>query len=505
MVVAATAPFATVKLPRIDSFIPAHLAIIFVSDLVTAILLLHQSSLIGSRALLVLASGYLFSALIVVPQALTFPGVFAPHGLLGAGVQSSAWLNVFGNSGFATAVAGYACLKGGSRRKEARLPLARPAIYGSVTGVVGVVCALTWGVTAGHNFMPRLFLDDLRLAPLAPYVTGAVVAMCVLALLLMYVRRRSVLDLWVMVTTSMLFAQMALTTFALVSRFTLGYYVNRGLAVAVSAVVLIALLSALMRQQAALSDANMRLEQERENKLMSLEAMTASISHELRQPLAAIAANGGAALRFLKRAPPDLEEVRSALDSMVVTSHRASRIFDNLDAMFGRTNQRQEPVDVNEVIVAALRALRGELDVHGVTTRTELTSELPLVMGHSGQLQQVVLNLLRNGIQAMDAIKGRDRVLRVKTEHNGRDAITVAVEDTGTGIDPDKLDSIFEAFVTTKPQGTGLGLAICRRIIDIHGGQLTASSNGNCGALFQFVLPIKLAAGSSTPGASLAG
>jgi signal transduction histidine kinase len=170
-----------------------------------------------------------------------------------------------------------------------------------------------------------------------------------------------------------------------------------------------------------------------------------------------------------------------------------------LRALFGSINQGQEPVDVNEMILGALRSLRGELDVHGVTTRIELTSELPPVMGHSGQLQEVILNLLRNGIEAMDTVKGGNRVLRVQTAHNGRDAIAVAVEDTGPGIDPKKLDGIFDAFVTTKPQGMGLGLAICRMIIERHGGQLTASSNGNCGgALFQFVLPIKLAAGSST-------
>jgi signal transduction histidine kinase len=271
------------------------------------------------------------------------------------------------------------------------------------------------------------------------------------------------------------------------------------LAVSLCAFVLAALFAERRESEARLVRSNMMLERERNNKLMNLEAMTASISHEVRQPLATIATNGGAALRFLGRAKPDLDEVRSALDSIVAASHRASQIFDNLRALFGSTNQGQQPVDVNEMIIGALRALRGELDLHGVTTRTELTSELPLVMGHSGQLQEVILNLLRNGIEAMDTIKGGNRMLRVKTEHDGRDAITVAVEDTGPGIDPKKLDGIFDAFVTTKPQGMGLGLAICRMIIERHGGQLTASSNGNRGALFQFVLPIEPVVASSTP------
>ncbi len=119
-------------------------------------------------------------------------------------------------------------------------------------------------------------------------------------------------------------------------------------------------------------------------------------------------------------------------------------------------------------------------------------------MGHRGQLQEVVLNLARNGIEAMDMIKGGDRVLQVKTEHNGTDAITVSVEDTEPGIDVQRLEGIFDAFFTTKPRGMGLGLAICRMIIDRHGGQLTALSDGKRGALFQFVLPIEATGRTST-------
>jgi signal transduction histidine kinase len=127
-----------------------------------------------------------------------------------------------------------------------------------------------------------------------------------------------------------------------------------------------------------------------------------------------------------------------------------------------------------------------------------LTSGLPLVMGHRGQLQEVILNLARNAIEAMDAIEDRIRVLQFKTGRDDGDAIAVAIQDTGAGIDPEKLDAIFDAFVTTKPKGMGLGLAICRMIIDRHNGQLTASSDGKSWALFRFVLPIKSETGAST-------
>jgi signal transduction histidine kinase len=270
------------------------------------------------------------------------------------------------------------------------------------------------------------------------------------------------------------------------------------LAVSLCAFVLAALFDERRENEAHLARSNMMLQRERNNKLMNLEAMAASISHEVRQPLAAIATNGGAAKRFLRHAPPDLEEALSALDRIVVASHRATQVFDNIRALFGSAEQRHEAIDVNEMVRVALRALRGELDEHEVATRTELTSGLPLVMGHRGQLQEVILNLARNAIEAMDAIEDRSRVLQFKTEHDDRDAIAVALQDTGPGIDPEKLDAIFDAFVTTKPKGMGLGLAICRMIIDRHNGQLTASSDGKSGALFRFVLPIKSATGAST-------
>ena len=217
----------------------------------------------------------------------------------------------------------------------------------------------------------------------------------------------------------------------------------------------------------------------------------------MRQPLAIIAMSGDRALRFLGRTPPDLEEVRSAQNNIIAASHRASEVFDNIRALFGKVDQGYEPINLNEMVLETLRALYGDLDVHNVTHRTELTPELPLVMGHRGQLREVVLNLARNAIEAMDATKEGSRVLQLRTQREGQDAVALAVEDTGPGIDPETLEGIFDAFVTTKPQGMGLGLAICRMIIERHDGKISAWSNKERGgALFQFILPIKSTAGS---------
>ena len=261
------------------------------------------------------------------------------------------------------------------------------------------------------------------------------------------------------------------------------------LVVALTAFVLAALFTERRESVARLAHANLLLEHERDNKLMNVEAIAASIAHEIKQPLAAIVMNGGAALQLLGTAPPDHDEVRAALNDMIADSHRTSEVFEGIRALFRKVDHERQQIDMNEIILRVLQSLRGELKDHGVTTRTELMLELPLVEGNRNQLQQVVFNLVHNALEAMNATTDRSRVLRVRTEHCGRDAIAVAVEDSGPGIDPKQLDGIFDAFFTTKAHGMGLGLAICRMIIGRHGGQLTVSSDGKRGALFQFVLP----------------
>ena len=159
--------------------------------------------------------------------------------------------------------------------------------------------------------------------------------------------------------------------------------------------------------------------------------------------------------------------------------------------MFRRDDQERQAINVNEIALEVLQSSRGELAEHRVTTRTELASELPLISGHKRQLQQVISNLVQNAIEAMDNTTDRDRVLQVRTGLQNSDAIVVAVEDSGPGFDPKQLGSLFDAFFTTKSHGIGLGLAICRMIVERHGGQLTAASDGNNGARFQFVLPTK--------------
>jgi signal transduction histidine kinase len=272
------------------------------------------------------------------------------------------------------------------------------------------------------------------------------------------------------------------------ARYSLGFYGGRTLALVTSTVVLVILLAEMTRLYALLARSNVMLRHEQNNKLMSLEALAASISHEVRQPLTGISASGSALLRFVEGSPPKLDKMRSAAERIIAAAHRASQILDDIRDLFGSVERAQSPVDMNDLAVKALRALDSELKSHNVATRIQLASRLPPIMGHSGQLEEVIVNLIQNAVDAMDSVDNDRRVLRVRTEHKG-DAISVAIEDTGPGIDPKNSDNIFDAFFTTKPHGMGLGLAICRMIIERHKGQLAVSSANPHGALFRVMLP----------------
>jgi signal transduction histidine kinase len=497
VVIGLTAPFALIPV-RIDAFVPVLAAILFVNDFITATLLLGQFSIIRSRALLVIAAAYFFTGLMAISFALTFPGVFSPTGLLGAGLQSSAWIYNFWHYGFPAAAIVYAALRGADGANNVSPGSTRSAIWWSVAIVISLVCGLTWLATAGEELLPHLFLDSIHPTPLARIVTSTNTFICALALALLYTRRRSVLDLWLMVVLCAWFTELALLDVLLFPRFTFGFYAGRGFSLVTSIVVLVVLLAEMTRLYARLAGSNISLQRERDNKLMNVEAITSSISHEIKQPLTAIEANGSAALLFLAHVPPNLCEVREGLSEIVSEGRRAREILDGIRALFGSADQERSPINVNEIILEALHILRGELKEHGIIARTELSLELPIVMGHEGQLREVIINLVRNAIEAMRTIKDRSRMVRVMTQLDGRDSITVAVQDAGPGIEPEQLERIFDAFVTTKPQGMGLGLAICRMIAERHGGQLSVRSDKKGGgALFQFILPLKSAAGAT--------
>jgi signal transduction histidine kinase len=246
----------------------------------------------------------------------------------------------------------------------------------------------------------------------------------------------------------------------------------------------------LMNSEARLARANKMLQRERDNKLMNVGAAISAISHELKQPLTAIVTKGSAARRFLERTPSDTPRVQAILGEIVGASFRANEVLENIHSLFGH-DQEPHPTDVNELVRDSLRLMHEQFERYRITILTQFAPDLPAVPAHKGQLQEVVINLLQNSVDAMETVE-KARFLRIRTEHHGQGAIGLSIQDSGKGIDARMIDTIFDAFVTTKAKGKGLGLAISKMIIDRHDGQLTASSAGSeNGAIFQITLPIK--------------
>jgi signal transduction histidine kinase len=246
---------------------------------------------------------------------------------------------------------------------------------------------------------------------------------------------------------------------------------------------------ALMRRrsEAALQVAQSTLA--RITRMTTMHEVTASIAHEVNQPLASIVANGNAALRWLQRTPPDVAEVAENLNKIISDGHRASRVVASIRGMFKEDEHANVSLDVNEVIKEVVEVLRGELNNRRVSVRTKLSQELPLIPANRVQLQQVALNLVMNAGDAMSALPDGARVLTISSKPHRPDEVIIAFEDSGPGIDPKNIDRIFDAFFTTKSQGMGMGLSICRSIIEAHKGRLWISSSSDRGSVFNILLP----------------
>ncbi|MDR3379649.1 trifunctional serine/threonine-protein kinase/ATP-binding protein/sensor histidine kinase [Cupriavidus basilensis] len=224
-------------------------------------------------------------------------------------------------------------------------------------------------------------------------------------------------------------------------------------------------------------------------RVTTLSALTASIAHEVNQPLAAIITKANSALRWLARQPPDLGEVHDAVESIVQAGHRAGSVIGGMRALFRKTTAANMALDLNRLIEDTSALVHCEVVRHQILVQTDLAADLPQVVGDRVQLQQVLLNLLMNGIEAMKDVTDRPRVLRIQSRCDAAGAALVAVHDTGIGLEPQAEERIFDGFYTTKPEGLGMGLTICRMIVEAQAGRLWASANTPFGAVFQFTLP----------------
>jgi signal transduction histidine kinase len=754
---AIVVPFGRVQLPSSNAFAPIFNTFIFFVDLTTWFLLISEFTIVRSRGLLVLASGYLFAAAMAVPQLLTFPGVFTGAGLLGAGLQTTLWLGLWGLTGYPLAVIFYAVMK---REPEALVShnSTRTAVAASVAVVIAIVLALTWIATAKESYLPKLLPSKSQSPTDLQYVGTLLLLLTAMALLLLWFRWRSVLDLWLMVAMCAWLAQGTATWIHTGGRFSLSFYAGRTLFAISSTVLLVVLLmqtmnlyerlaaslvalrrlsaEKLQRSEAYLSEAQRlshtgsfgwsllngqiywseetynifeydrevkprlelvlqrvhpddralvqetidraseawanldfehrllmpdgsvkylhviarasepssrkleyfgavtdvtaakqaeetlrkseaylaeaqrfshtgswawapatgdisywseecyrvqgfdpygglppfatffqrihpedqpgtaekleratrereefemdyrivhpsgeirdihvvghpvltssgdlaefvgtvidvterkRADEQRErlrqakadlahiNRVTTVGELTASMAHEVNQPIAAAVTDANTCMRWLARDQPDLEEARAAAMRVVKDATRASEIITRIRLLFNKGTPERELVNVNEVIGEMIFLLRSEAIRHQISVRTELAADLPQVMGDRVQLQQVLMNLMINGIDAMKDVEGA-RELVIKSQRAENEQLLLSVSDIGVGLPLQHADQIFDAFFTTKSHGTGMGLPISRSIVESHGGRLWAAANSPRGASFYFTL-----------------
>jgi signal transduction histidine kinase len=488
-------PAHDVRLGEVPAFIPILNAIMFVGELITAALLYAQATVFRSRALTVLGTGYLLCALLIVPHTLTFPGAFAPNGLLGAGLNTTAWLATSRRVAFPIAVILYVRLKRAESTEQYATD--RPAA-GIVAGLL-VALALAAGTTVlttiGHDLLPSIFLnrDNLNRGNfiLCELVTSAI---CVTATIYLFRRRTSVLDMWLLVALAGWIA-FSILNITLHTRFTVGFYCVYTLSLFSHLIVMLALIVESNRLYARLALSTSAWKRERETRLMSIDALAAAISHEVGQPLAAIGILARASQAWLSRERPDVERAVRSLDDIIDAEVQTAAIIKSIRATLTTQPGARTEFSFNDLVRATASSLVRDLDSEGVLLEFALDESLPPVLADQVQMQRVLANLLTNSIESLAATRGRPRRIAIRSAPADHLGVLIEVSDNGVGIASGETEHIFEAFFTTKATGTGLGLSLCRAIVEAHGGRLWASQHDHHGATFHLRLP-----GGSTGG-----
>ena len=321
-------------------------------------------------------------------------------------------------------------------------------------------------------------------------IVGATLVLSVIALVLLWVRGHTILDLWLTVTLFVSLPDLGLSFLFPVVRYTLGWYVARSYALIASCMVLSVMIIETMLLYSRLVNAIILQRRERTAGLMSVDAATAAFAHEVRQPLAAIAAESHAALNWLKKSPPDLGQLRASLTKIEFITQRASDVISSVRALLKKAPHRTTTIEINSLAHQVLRLVEHDLRVHGVSVSTSFQEDLPTLAGDRTQLEQVILNLVNNAVDAMRSGAAPTRTLRLVTCRNGTSVLSLSVQDSGPGIAADDRDRIFDPFFTTKASGTGLGLSICQTIIEDHGGKLRLTKTDSQGSIFEIALPI---------------
>ena len=483
-------PVRNLRWGEVDGIIPMVDAFMFLVDLVTATLLYAQAAVFRSRALTGLASGFVFSALIVVPHALTFPGAFAPNGLLGAGVNTTAWLANFRRMAIPIAIVFYVLLRRGDAAaiSEAERPPAR--IVEGVSAAIVLTVLATLLATIGQGLLPNFFQDRTELS--ASYAMGVetgVFALFAVSGVFLWRSRNSVLDMWLLVALAAMVIQ-SLMVLTLHARFTVGWYGLYLQTLASRLVVMLALLAESNRLYARLALASSARNRERDVRLMSMDAVASAISQEVGQTVAAVMLNLRSSRAWLSGATPQVDEAIASLDAAIDAGNATFGAIKGAQALFATGRGLTTDCSVNDLVRASASSLSRELAGRKISLHLDLDKRVSTIVANPVQLQRVFVNLLTNAMEALDTVRGRSRRIGVRTALFEGNQVLIEISDNGGGIEQDEVARIFDDFFTTKASGTGLGLSLSRTIVEEHGGRLWASAGEEHGAVFHVQLPL---------------
>ncbi|MBU3078833.1 MASE4 domain-containing protein [Sphingomonas quercus] len=481
-------PLSGLQLYPLQPFIPFYVTAIFLNDLITACLLFAQFSILRTRAMLIVANGYLFAALMLIPYTLSFPDVFS-SGSLAGNLQSTPWLYIVRHCGLALFLSAFA-LADRSEQPPFAQRMARTVMPVSMLVTTGLVLLAAFVCIHHRGALPIVIDDTRRFSMTWPLYAGIPIACSyAVALALLWFRRNTILGLWLMVVALVHLTGVPLGFHPAPARFSVGWYTVILMNLAANTLVLVVLLFEFSKLYARVMQAVRAQYLEREARLVTGDAVAAMISHDVKQPLSAMITRAEAGLRRLERDTPDLEKAKADIKQVAADGHRAAEVIDSIRANFKKGARIRTLLDLNALVRETVALLRDDLQRHGVIVEDEMRARAATVYGDRTQLQQVVLNLCTNAIDAMlDEPPPRKLTIGSATRDTGE--LVVTVSDTGKGVAPQDIEHIFNPLFSTKADGMGMGLSICRSIIEAHDGRISVLRNQSKGAVLEFALPL---------------